>query len=64
MLNKTNKILKNYSEYKECHDKQINKRYKEILKNKKKNYWDKCHIEKLIDTGNKNDNESDDNISN
>lgn len=56
LLDKTNKILNEYSEYKDCKNKIIKQKYKEMIKNIKKDFWDKFHVEKLI---NKNYNQDD-----
>ena len=57
LLNKTNKILKDYNEYRECQNKIRKKGYKEMIKNTKKKYWEKFNVEKLFNIKAKNENE-------
>jgi len=47
LLNKTNKILNNYSEYQELQTQRRKNMYKQILKNIKKKYWSNLHLGKM-----------------
>ena len=47
LLNKTNKILNNYSEYQELQTQRKKNINKKILKNIKKKYWNKLHLGKM-----------------
>ena len=49
-LEKTNKILNNYSQYREKQNHIRKKGFKEMIKNTKKKYWDKFHINNLYNT--------------
>ena len=49
-LEKTNKILNNYSQYREKQNNIRKKGFKEMIKNTKKKYWDKFHINNLYNT--------------
>ena len=69
LLNKTNKILNDYMEYEKCQNNIKKKGFKEMIKNTKKNYWDKFRVEKLYKRKMKNLNEeeesnNDENTSN
>ena len=68
LLDKTNRILKEYSEYKQCQNKIKKKGFEEMIKNTKKKYWDKFNINKLIMPFSKNENKeeessTDENVS-
>ena len=56
LLNKTNKILNDYSEYNKCKKKIRKKEFKEMIKNTKKKYWDKFNLDKLTFHFSKNHN--------
>ena len=47
LLNKTNKILNSYSEYQEQETQRRKNRYKQLLKNIKKKYWNKLQFGKM-----------------